>query len=268
MPVHVHRDGPVFVVTLDRPEARNAIDRPTAEALASAFRAFEADDTASVAVLAGAGGTFCAGADLRSLAGPHAPRVEPEGDGPLGPTRMELSKPVLAAVEGYAVAGGLELACWADLRIAGRSAVFGVFCRRFGVPLIDGGTARLPRLLGLSRALDLILTGRPVDAAEAQHIGLVHRVVDDGCAVTEAIALAHTLAALPQGALRADLRAARRAFDAAMPDALRAELLGGAAVVASGETAAGAAAFVDGAGRHGQPRTPAPPPSRDPATRR
>jgi enoyl-CoA hydratase len=265
MPVHARRDGPVYVVTLDRPEARNAIDRPTADALSRAFQAFDDDPSLFVAVLTGAGGTFCAGADLRSIGGPDAPRVAPDGDGPLGPTRKTLTKPVIAAVEGYAVAGGLELACWADLRVAARSAVFGVFCRRFGVPLIDGGTARLPRLIGLSRALDLILTGRAVDAEEALRIGLVHRVVGDGDALAASMELAHALARAPQGALRADLASARRAFDLPIDEAIRAELDRGAVVVHGGEVAAGAAAFVAGAGRHGEPRPLAEPPTREPS---
>jgi enoyl-CoA hydratase len=253
MPVHTRREGPIWVVTLDRPEVKNAVDRPTADALARAFRDFDEDPDLSVAVLTGAGGTFCSGADLRSIGGPDAPRVALDGDGPLGPTRLALTKPVIAAIEGYAVAGGLELACWADLRVAGHSAVLGVFCRRFGVPLIDGGTARLPRLIGLSRALDLILTGRAVGAAEAFQIGLIHRVVGDGEALEAAMSLARELAGRPQGALRADLGSARAAFDLPLDQALLAELARGATVVDSGETAAGAAAFVRGAGRHGAP---------------
>ena len=177
MSVRVERDGPVSTVILDRPAVRNAVDGPTAAALAEAFREFEADDSARAAVLCGAGGTFCAGADLKALGGPDGNRAEPDGDGPMGPTRMRLSKPVIAAISGHAVAGGLELALWCDLRVAEDDAVLGVFCRRWGVPLIDGGTVRLPQIVGLGRALDLILTGRPVPAAEALAMGLVSRVV-------------------------------------------------------------------------------------------
>jgi enoyl-CoA hydratase len=206
MPVTIDRDGRVTVVTIDRPGARNAVDRPTATALAEAFRAFDADDAASVAVLTGAAGTFCAGADLKAFGTDRANRVAPEGDGPMGVTRMALSKPVIAAVEGHAVAGGLELALWCDLRVAARDAVFGVFCRRWGVPLIDGGTVRLPRLIGQSHALDLVLTGRPVGGEEALRIGLANRVTEPGAALATATALAHELAALPQTCLRADRR--------------------------------------------------------------
>src|SRR5499425_262612 len=177
MSVRAERSGPVTTVILDRPEARNAVDGPTAAALAGAFRDFDADETAHVAVLWGAGGTFCAGADLKAVGGPSGNRTEPDGDGPMGPTRMRLAKPVIAAIEGHAVAGGLELALWCDLRVAAGDAVLGVFCRRWGVPLIDGGTVRLPRLIGLSRALDMILSGRPVGAAEALAFGLANRVV-------------------------------------------------------------------------------------------
>ncbi len=192
MSVHVEVEGPVTTVVLDRPEARNAVDRETAEALADAFREFDADESQAVAVLYGAGGTFCAGADLKTMDN----RVEPDGDGPMGPTRMRLGKPVIAAIEGHAVAGGLELALWCDLRVAASDAVLGVFCRRWGVPLIDGGTVRLPRLIGTSRAMDLILTGRPVEAAEAAAIGLVNRVVSPGTTRDRAELLAHQLAEL------------------------------------------------------------------------
>src|SRR6195952_373368 len=190
MNVQVTRDGPVMTVTIDRPESRNAVDRATAQALADAFRDFEADAEASVAVLTGAGGNFCAGADLKAVGTERGNRVEAEGDGPMGPTRMQLSKPVIAAIEGYAVAGGLELALWADLRVAADDAVLGVFCRRWGVPLIDGGTVRLPRLIGESRATDLILTGRAVHADEALRLGLATRVVRSGTARDAAVALA------------------------------------------------------------------------------
>ena len=204
MSVRVERDGPVTTVILDRPAVRNAVDGPTAAALADAFRQFDADDSARAAVLYGAGGTFCSGADLKAIGGPDGNRAEPDGDGPMGPTRMRLSKPVIAAISGHAVAGGLELALWCDLRVAEDDAVLGVFCRRWGVPLIDGGTVRLPRIVGLGRALDLILTGRPVPAAEALAMGLVSRVVPAGEARGAAEALARELAALPQACLRSD----------------------------------------------------------------
>jgi enoyl-CoA hydratase len=203
MRVRVEDDGPVRIVTIARPEVKNAVDRETADALAAAFRAFEASE-AAVAVLTGEGGTFCAGADLKAVADGRPNRCEPDGDGPMGPSRMVLAKPVIAAIEGHAVAGGLELAAWCDLRVAAADAVLGVFCRRWGVPLIDGGTVRLPRLIGLSRALDLILTGRAVGAEEALRIGLVNRVVPAGRALGEAVALAKQIAAFPQACLRHD----------------------------------------------------------------
>ena len=247
--LRVERDGPVTIVALDRREAKNAVDRATAQALADAFRAFEADPTASVAVLTGEHGTFCAGADLKAMAAGTPNRVEPDGDGPMGPSRMLLGKPVIAAIEGHAVAGGLELAVWCDLRIAAEDAVLGVFCRRFGVPLIDGGTIRLPRLIGLSRALDLILTGRAVKADEALAIGLVNRVVPRGAARAAAVALAHQLAALPQVAMRADRASAYLQHDLELDAALRQEYeLGKRALV---EGLAGAARFSAGAGRGG-----------------
>jgi enoyl-CoA hydratase len=251
--VRVERQGPVVVVTLDRPEVRNAVDRPTAQALADAFRAFEADDSAHVAVLWGAGGTFCAGADLKALAEGDTSRInrlQPDGDGPMGPSRLVLSKPVIAAISGHAVAGGLELACWCDLRVMEEDAVLGVFCRRWGVPLIDGGTVRLPRLVGLSRALDLILTGRPVYAQEALQIGLAHRVVPSGSALEAATALAQQLAAFPQDCMRADRLSALSAFEGSEEQALAGEFARGLAVV--GEAVAGAQRFRDGAGRHGE----------------
>ncbi len=247
MTVHVER-GEVWVITIDRPAARNAVDRSTADALAAAFVAFEADDSAKVAILTGAGGHFCAGADLAAVASGTPNRLEPDGDGPMGPSRMQLDKPVIAAIEGYAVAGGLELAAWCDLRVAAQSAILGVFCRRFGVPLIDGGTVRLPRLIGLSRALDLILTGRPVGADEALSFGLVNRVVPDGEALSAARVLAGQLAAFPQACLRADRRSALRQ-GLSEADALRAEFAGGVAVL--GEAVAGARRFVAGSGRGG-----------------
>lgn len=236
MSVRTQRDGAVLVVTIDRPQVRNAVDRPTADALEAAFRRFEADPELVVAVLTGAGGHFCAGADLRALAtGGATNRVEPGEHAPMGPTRLELSKPVIAAVEGYAVGGGFELALWCDLRVAAEDATFGVFNRRFGVPLIDGGTVRLPRLLGLSRALDLILTGRPLPATEAAAIGLVHRLVPSGRALEAAVELAGALAAVPQAGLRADRASALHAFDAPLAAALEAEHERGAPAVTDPE---------------------------------
>jgi enoyl-CoA hydratase len=249
--VIIERDGPVTIVTIDRPAVRNAIDRPTAEALAAAFRAFDADAAAAVAVLTGAGGAFSAGADLKAIATGRGNRVAIDGDGPLGPTRMVLGKPVIAAIAGPAVAGGLELALWCDLRIAEADAVLGVFCRRWGVPLIDGGTMRLPRLIGHGRALELILTGRAVTADEALAIGLVTRVVPPGQARAAAIALAHELAALPQAALRGDRLSAYEQWDLDADAALANELTHGGRALAEG--VAGAARFVGGAGRHGEP---------------
>ena len=250
MTVRVEQDGPVTIVTLDRPEVRNAVDRPTADALAEAFRAFESDETASVAVLTGAGGHFCAGADLKAVATGNGNRVAPDGDGPMGPTRLRLGKPVLAAIEGYAVAGGLELACWADLRVAARDAVLGVFCRRWGVPLIDGGTVRLPRLIGQSRALDLVLTGRAVDAEEALSMGLVNRVVEPGRALTAARALAHELAALPQTCLRQDRLGVLEQWGVTEEEAMSEELQRGL-VSLEADAVQGARRFSEGAGRHG-----------------
>jgi enoyl-CoA hydratase len=247
--VRVERSGPVVTVILDRPGAKNAVDRDTAEALADAFRAFDADDTARVGVLFGDHGTFCAGADLKALSQGKGNRVAPDGDGPMGPSRMLLGKPVIAAIAGHAVAGGLELALWCDLRVADEDAVLGVFCRRFGVPLIDGGTIRLPRLIGLSRALDLILTGRAVDAQEALAFGLVNRVVPKGNARAAAEQLAHELAALPQGALCADRTSAYLQHDLDLQTALAQELQLGSHALA--EAVEGATRFAGGAGRHG-----------------
>lgn len=248
--VRVDHEGPVTVVTIDRPAVRNAVDRRTAEALADAFRDFDSDEDASVAILTGAGGTFCAGADLKAVAVGEGNRVEPDGDGPMGPTRLALGKPVIAAIEGHAVAGGLELALWTDLRVAARDAVLGVFCRRWGVPLIDGGTVRLPRLIGEARALDLILTGRAVDAEEALAIGLVTAVTEPGAALAGARALALRLAALPQTCLRNDLQSTREQWGLSETDALGNELRHGRASLAA-DAAAGAARFAGGAGRHG-----------------
>jgi enoyl-CoA hydratase len=249
--VRVERDGPVTTVILDRPAVRNAVDGPTAALLADAFRAFEADDEARVAVLWGAGGTFCSGADLKAMGGERSNRVAPDGDAPMGPSRMALSKPVIAAVAGHAVAGGLELACWCDLRVVEEDAVLGVFCRRWGVPLIDGGTVRLPRLIGLSRALDLILTGRPVDAHEAHAIGLANRVVGVGEARFAAEALAAELAKLPQTAMLGDRRSAYESYGVDLEAAMANELQIG--VEALREGVAGAARFAEGAGRGGAP---------------
>ena len=245
MNVRSERRGPVTTVVLDRPAARNAVDRATAEALADAFRAFDADDDAAVAVLWGAGGTFCAGADLKQLDN----RVEADGDAPMGPSRLKLSKPVIAAVAGHAVAGGLELACWCDLRIVEESAVLGVFCRRFGVPLIDGGTARLPRIVGLGRALDLILTGRAVGAEEALAIGLADRVVPDGAARAAAEELALQLAEHPQATMRADRLSVYEGLGRPLPEALAREFARGSGLL--DEARRGAGRFAAGEGRHG-----------------
>jgi enoyl-CoA hydratase len=252
MSVRVEVDGPVTTVVIDRPEARNAVDGPTAAALADAFRAFDADEAQSAAVLYGAGGTFCAGADLTAIGTERGNRVAEDGDGPMGPTRMRLSKPVIAAIEGYAVAGGLELALWCDLRVAAGDAVLGVFCRRWGVPLVDGGTVRLPRLIGAGRAMDLILTGRPVDAWDAERMGLVNRVVPVGQARVEAEALAHSLAELPQECLRNDRMSMLEQEGLAETEALAAELRHGLASLANGAVE-GAARFAAGEGRHGRP---------------
>jgi enoyl-CoA hydratase len=252
--VRTDTDGPVLVVTIDRPDVRNAVDGPTAAALADAFRAFETDEALAVAVLTGAGGTFCAGADLKAMRGDSTNRVTAAGDGPMGPSRMLTTKPVLAAVEGYAVAGGLELACWCDLRIAARDAVFGVFCRRWGVPLIDGGTVRLPRLIGLSHALDLILTGRGVSGEEAARIGLANRVSEPGAALADARALAHDLARFPQVCLRNDRRSAYEQGGRDLDDAMQREYELGVATLSSSDFAAGVARFEAGEGRHGEAR--------------
>ncbi len=251
MSVRIERDGPVFTVVLSRPERRNAVDRDTAAQLAAAFREFEADEHANVAVLFGDGGNFCAGADLKGVAEGRGNVTAEDGDGPMGPSRMLLSKPVIAAVAGYAVAGGLELALWCDLRVAERSAAFGVFCRRWGVPLIDGGTVRLPRIVGLGRALDMILTGRPVGAEEALRIGLADRVVDDGTCRQAAEELARQIAAFPQVCMRADRMSAYTQDGLSIEAALRAEFRRGIDVVHSGETLSGAQRFAAGAGRHG-----------------
>ena len=251
--VSLNTDGAVVTITLFRPDCRNAVDGPTALALRQAFEAFAADERLHVAVLTGGGGHFCAGADLVALGDPaRRNRTEPDGSGPgpMGPTRMELRKPVIAAIEGYAVAGGLELALMCDLRIAAKSAVFGVFCRRWGVPLIDGGTVRLPRIVGQGRALDMILSGRAVAADEALAFGLANRVVDDGLALAGAQALARQIAAFPQMCLRADRASAFAQWSLSLPQALQHEGAGGFAA-ARAEGLAGAARFAGGAGRHG-----------------
>ena len=251
--VVVDRQEPVVVITINRPGVRNAVDGPTADLLSAALRDFDADPALSVAVLTGADGTFCAGADLGALAGAgeRVNHLVEDGDGPMGPSRMLLGKPVIAAVEGYAVAGGLELALWCDLRVAAESAIFGVFCRRWGVPLIDGGTVRLPRLVGMGRALDIILTGRDVAADEAARIGLADRLVADGTALDAALALARQIAALPQTCLRSDRMSAHEQWVMDMPEALRNEHRHGLATIESGETLEGAQRFAAGAGRHG-----------------
>lgn len=252
MTVTVETEGPVTTVTIDRPEVRNAVDGPTAAALADAFGAFDADDDARVAILTGAGGTFCSGADLAGIAEGRGNRVESDMslDGPMGPTRMRLSKPVIAAVEGYAVAGGLELAVWCDLRVAARDAVFGVFCRRWGVPLVDGGTVRLPRLIGHSHAMDLILTGRPVGGEEAARMGLVNRLVEPGTALAAARELAAQISSFPQTCLRNDRRSALEQWDLG-EGAMAREAELGLETIRSGETVEGAVRFRSGAGRGG-----------------
>lgn len=249
--VRIERNGAVTTVVLGRPGRSNAVDRPTAQELSDAFVAFDTDPEAKVAVLWGEAGTFCAGADLKAVAQGNFNRLEPEGDGPMGPSRMLLKKPVIAAISGHAVAGGLELALWCDLRIAEEDSVLGVFCRRWGVPLIDGGTVRLPRLIGLSRALDLILTGRPVDAQEALSIGLVNRVVPKGEARAAAEALAAELCAFPQLCMNTDRSSAYAAFDGDLSTALRSEFKNGV-VALENQALAGTQRFADGAGRHGK----------------
>jgi enoyl-CoA hydratase len=257
MEVKTEKSNKICTIIINRPEVRNAVNGITAKKLADAFRAFEEDDSLYVAVLWGKGGYFCAGADLKAIAeNPHDMNrlnTDMSEDGPMGPTRMSLSKPVIAAVSGYAVAGGLELACWCDLRVAEQSARFGVFCRRFGVPLIDGGTQRLPRMIGMSRALDMIITGREVTAREAHSIGLVNYLVDDGKARDEAERLAREIAELPQKCLRSDREALYRGFDLDFQEALKLEFNLGLGVIRSGETLKGAQRFSGGEGRHGKP---------------
>jgi len=241
----------IAIVTIDRPGVRNAVDAPTAQALAEAFRRFDDDEGALVAVLTGAGGYFCAGADLKAVAAGEQREIAPESDGPMGPTRMHLSKPVIAAIEGHAVAGGLELALWCDLRVVAEDAVLGVFCRRFGVPLIDLGTIRLPRLIGHSRATDLILTGRAVPAKEAALIGLANRIAPTGKALDAAIELAKEIASHPQRCMRSDRRSAIEQWGMTEHEAMKNELQLGLETIKSGETLTGAKHFTEGAGRHG-----------------
>ncbi len=255
MSVRYESDGAVVVVTLDRPEVANAIDAPTALELADAFRLFDAQESAHVAVLTGANGTFCAGADLKAMRSGEAERVTrltPDGDGPVGPTRMLLSKPVIAAVEGHAVAGGLELAAWCDLRVASQDAVFGVYCRRWGIPLMDGGTVRLARLLGHSHALDLVLTGRGVSGEEARRMGLANRVVPAGEALPAALALAQEIAGKPQAALRSDRRSSYEQWSLSLEDALAGEFRHGMGTLQTGEMFGGLEDYASGGWRAGR----------------
>jgi len=251
MTVLYERDGPVAVVTINRAERRNSVDRETADALVAAFERFESDAEASVAILTGAAGNFCAGADLKAISEGRGNRVSTNGDAPMGPSRMRLAKPVIAAIEGYAVAGGIELALWCDLRVMAEDAVLGVFCRRFGVPLIDMGTIRLPRLIGHSRAMDLILTGRPVGATEAHAIGLANRISPTGKALEHAIELAKEVASFPQACMRSDRQSAIDQWSFSEADAIEHELKLGLSVIESGQTREGAARFSSGIGRHG-----------------
>ncbi|TMB38881.1 MAG: crotonase/enoyl-CoA hydratase family protein [Deltaproteobacteria bacterium] len=254
MSVRYRVDGPIAVITIDRPEVANAIDRPTAEALADAFRRFDADESLSVAVLTGANGKFCAGADLKAMRDDPArvSRVAPDGDGPVGPTRMLLGKPVIAAVEGHAVAGGLELAAWCDLRVAAEDAVFGVFCRRWGIPLMDGGTIRLVRLIGHSHALDLILTGRGVSGEEALRMGLANRLVPRGQALAAAMSLAREIASRPQTALRSDRLCSYEQWSLALDEALGVEYRRGMATLETGEMIGGLERYASGGWREGR----------------
>ncbi|MFT5696326.1 MAG: enoyl-CoA hydratase [Myxococcota bacterium] len=250
--ISVVEEGPVAIITIERPEVRNCVDGPTALELADAFRDFDANEALAVAILTGSEGAFCAGADLKAASERRGNQVDEEGDGPMGPTRMLLSKPVIAAVEGHAVAGGIELAVWCDLRVAARDAVFGVFCRRWGVPLVDGGTVRLTRLIGHSHALDMILTGRPVSGEEALRMGLANRLVEPGTALQEALVLANQLANFPQRCLRSDRLSSYQQWDLDQEDALKLETRLGLETIKSGETLEGAKRFAAGAGRHGK----------------
>ena len=251
MTVSFETEGAIAIVTINRPGVRNAVDRATAAALAEAFRRFDADEALSVAIFTGSGGYFCAGADLKAVASGGGNRTANDGDGPMGPSRMRLSKPVIAAVEGFAVAGGLELSLWCDMRVAARDAVFGVFCRRWGVPLVDGGTVRLPRLIGESHALDLILTGRGVSGDEALRMGLANRIVEPGQALNAAKELALQIASFPQRCMRSDRLSALEQWDLAFDEAMANETRRGLEVIASSETRDGASRFASGAGRHG-----------------
>lgn len=251
MSVEISRVDSTTIITINRPQVRNAVDGPTAATLAAAFRHFDTDEDASVAILTGAAGTFCAGADLKAVSAGDGNRVSDSGDGPMGPTRMLLSKPVIAAVEGHAVAGGLELAVWCDLRVAARDAIFGVYCRRWGVPLVDGGTIRLTRLIGQSHAMDLILTGRGVSGEEAKAMGLANRLTEPGKALEAALELARDLDRYPQRCLRSDRLSAYEQWALPLEEALRNETRRGRTVIDSGETRAGASRFAAGAGRHG-----------------
>jgi|SRR5579883_589850 enoyl-CoA hydratase len=250
--IKIERQGRIRIVTIDRAGARNAVDRPTAAELAEAFRDFDADQESDVAILTGAGRNFCAGADLKALSRGEGNSMSEDGDGPMGPTRMLLSKPVIAAVEGYAVAGGIELALWCDLRVAASNAIFGVFCRRFGVPLVDLGTIRLPRLIGQSHALDLILTGRGVSGEEALRMGLANRLTEPGRALEGALELAQTLSSFPQGCMRSDRMSVYEQWPLDWREAMLNEFRRGREVVASGETRSGASRFASGEGRHGK----------------
>ena len=251
MIVLIERKYPVYTVIINNPEVKNAVDGPTAKELADAFREFENDDKAEVAVLWGANGTFCSGANLKAIAEGYGNRIDKNGDGPMGPTRIRLSKPVIAAVAGYAVAGGLELALWCDLRIVEKNAIFGVFNRRFGVPLIDGGTVRLPRLIGLSRAMDMILTGRPINAEEAFLWGLANRIVEDGQSRQEAEKLAREIAAFPETCMRNDRLSAYEQFGLNIEDAMVKEFEYGLKTLESGEYLEGSKTFTQGKGKHG-----------------
>jgi len=251
MVVLIEKNYPVFTVIIDNPESKNAVDGPTAQELSSAFMEFENDKQASVAVLWGAKGTFCSGANLKAITEGRGNKVKKKGDGPMGPTRMRLEKPVIAAIAGYAVAGGLELALWCDMRVVEKNAIFGVFCRRFGVPLVDGGTVRLPRLIGLSRAMDMILTGRPVDADEALEWGLANRIVDDGQSKIEAEELAREIAVFPQICMRNDRLSTYEQFGLNIDDAMKKELEFGLKTLDAGEFLMGSRAFINGKGKHG-----------------
>jgi len=255
MAVHVETSGAVLTVTIDRPERRNAVDQATASELLTAFEDFAADDDLRVAILTGANGTFCAGADLKAISEGGGNRVDLSGSGPMGPTRLHLEKPVIAAIEGFAVAGGIELAVWCDLRVAATDAVLGVYCRRWGVPLVDGGTIRLPRLIGASHANDLILTGRGVGGDEALRMGLVNRLSAPGQALADATVLAQELAELPPLCMRSDLRSTKDQWDLSIDDAIAREAEVGLATIMSGETREGATRFAQGAGRHGKKAT-------------